>query len=72
MKTKNIKGVILKIDLSKAYDKVNWLYIWMLLTHLGFGIGFIRWVMSCITIVSFSILINGVDSPFFHVETGLH
>ena len=71
MKTKNIKGAILKIDLSKAYDKVSWLYIRMLLIHLGFGISFIRWIMNCITTVSFSVLINGVASPFFHAERDL-
>lgn len=60
----------MKIDLSKAYDKVIYLYIRMILTHLGFGIGFIMWIMSCITTVSFSMLINGVTSPFFHVERG--
>ena len=43
----------------------------MLLIHLGFGIAFVRWVMSCITTVSFSVLINGVASPFFHAERGL-
>ena len=35
MKNKQIKGAILKIDLSKAYDKVSWLYIHMLMNHLG-------------------------------------
>jgi len=71
MKTKNLRGAVLKIDLSKAYDKVSWLYIRMLLTHLGFGIDFIRWIMSCISTVSFSVLINGAASPFFHDERGL-
>ena len=71
MKTRNLKGAILKIDLSKAYDKVSWLYIHMLLIHLGFGIAFVRWIMSCNTTVSFSVLINGAASPFFHVERGL-
>ena len=71
MKTHKIKGSILKIDLSKAYDKVSWLYIHMLLIHLGFGIAFVRWIMSCITTVSFSVLINGAASPFFHAERGL-
>ena len=66
-----MNGVILKIDLSKAYDRVSWLYLRLLLTHLGFGISFIRWVMSCITTVSFSMLINGAASPFFHAERGL-
>jgi hypothetical protein len=53
IKTKNLKGTVLKIDLSKAYDRVNWLYIRLLLTHLGFGIDFIRWVMCFITTTSF-------------------
>ena len=48
MKAKKIKGAILKIDLYKAYNKVRWLYIRILLTHLGFGITFIRWIMSYI------------------------
>ena len=71
MKTKNIKGDILKIELPKAYGNVSWLYIHTMPTHIGFGIYFIRWIMSCITTVSFSVLINGVASPFFHVERGL-
>ena len=71
MKTKHIKGVVLKIDLTNAYDKVSWLYIRLLLTYLGFDIAFIRWVMTCITIMSFSVLINGATSPFFHAERGM-
>ena len=43
----------------------------MLLIHLGFGIAFVRWIMSCITTVSFFVLINGAASPFFHAERGL-
>ena len=68
---KNIKGLILKIDLSKAFDKVSWLYIKIILIHLGFPPTFIRWIMCCITYVSFSVLINGSASHFFHAERGL-
>lgn len=71
LKSHKLKGVILKIDFSKAYDKVSWVYIRIILTHLGFKIGFIRWIMSCITSVSFSVLINGSASPFFHAGRGL-
>lgn len=38
---------------------------------MGFNIGFITWVMSCISSVSFALLINGASSPFFHSERGL-
>ena len=71
IKLKKIKGVVLKIDLSKAYDRVNWLYIHLLMTHLGFHIDFIRWIMSCLTSTSFAVLINGATSHFFHFERGL-
>ena len=71
IKTRHRKGAVIKIDLSKAYDKASWLYLRLLLTHLGFNMDFIRWVMSCISSVSFVVLINGVASPFFHAERGL-
>lgn len=71
MQTKKIKCMILKVDLSKAFDQVRWLYIRMLLTHLGFPVGVIKWIMCCITNISFSVLINGFASPFFHSERGL-
>jgi len=71
MKKAKIKGAALKIDLSKAYDKVSWLFLRLILTHLGFHINVIRWIMSCITTVSFSVLINGSASPFFHSERGI-
>lgn len=71
MKAKDIKGLVIKLDISKSYDWVNSLYIRMLLTHLGFGITFIRWIMCFLTLVFFSLLINGETSPIFHHERGL-
>ena len=57
--------MVLKIDLSKAYDRVSWIYLQVILTKMGFGVPFITWVMSSLTSVSFSVLINGVASSFF-------
>ena len=71
MHTKKFKGVILKIDLAKAFDQASWLYIRVLLTHLGFPVQVINWIMCCITSVSFSILINGAATKFFHAKRGL-
>lgn len=69
--SKHLKSIILKIYLSKAFDRVSWLYIKMILIHLGFPYPYISWIMACITNPSFSILINGSASPFFHSERGL-
>lgn len=71
IKHKKIKGAILKIDLAKAFDKVNWIYIKMILIHLGFPPPFINWIMCCFNLASFSVLINGFASHFFHAERGL-
>eukprot|EP00253_Pinus_taeda_P004922 PITA_04922 len=69
--TKHHKSTLLKIDLSKAFDRVSWLYIKMILIHLGFPHPFINWIMACITTPTFSILINGSASHYFHSERGL-
>lgn len=71
MQSKQLKGKILKVDLSKAFNRVNLLYIRMLLTHLGFPFIFIKRIMSCISDVPFSVLLNGSPSPFFSAERGL-
>jgi len=71
IKTKRLKAMILNIDLAKAFDRTSWLYLRILLTHLGFPFSFIQWIMCCITNVSYSVLINGTASSFFHVERGL-
>eukprot|EP00253_Pinus_taeda_P026957 PITA_26957 len=71
MQSKKLKGMILKVDLSKAFDKASLLYIRMLLTHLGFPYMFIKWIMSCITDVAYNILLNGSPTPFFTAERGL-
>eukprot|EP00253_Pinus_taeda_P020940 PITA_20940 len=71
LQVKKQKGMILKVDLSKAFDRTNWLYLRLLLTHLGFPYNFIKWTMSCITDVSYSVLLNGEATSFFTSERGL-
>lgn len=65
------KGDVLKIDLSKAYDRISWTYLRMLLTHLGFKVDIISWIMGCISNASFVVLINGAASQFFRGQRGL-
>lgn len=66
-----LKGMILKVYLSKEFDRLSWLYIKMLLTNLGFPYEYIKWIMYCITNISSNVLVNGAASPFFHSERGL-
>lgn len=54
IKTKNKKALTLQADLSKAFDLVSWLYIRLILIHLGFSHGFVTRVMSYTNLTSFT------------------
>lgn len=49
----------LKIDLSKAYDRLEWGFLKAVLCKMGFASRWIHLMMSCARTVSYSILING-------------
>lgn len=61
LSTKRLKHpfLALKLDISKAFDKVKWNYIDDIMKGLGFNEKWCRWVMKCISSASYSILING-------------
>lgn len=48
-----------KTDISKAYDRVEWNFLEQAMVQLGFNHIWIRWVMSCVRSVNYSVLING-------------
>ena len=52
-------SLALKLDFSKAYDLVEWLFLQGIMQRMGFLKKWIDRVMNCVTTPSFSILING-------------
>jgi hypothetical protein len=40
-------AVVLKLDLSKAYDRVSWIYLRLLLMHIGFSYPIVEWITTC-------------------------
>ena len=62
----------LKLDISKAYDKVEWVFLEKLMEKLGFANRWISLINSCIRSVSFSILVNGEPHGHFTPNRGRH
>lgn len=62
---------MLKIDIRKAFDTVNWDFVLKLLEAQGYPTIFITWIRECITSPRFSISINGDLAGFFAGKKGL-
>jgi hypothetical protein len=60
-----------KLDLSKAYDRVDWSFLEKVLLRLGFQSSWVRWVMSCVTTVRYTVRLNGVPLEPFQPTRGL-
>jgi len=64
-------GMILKLDLSKAFDKLSWTYMKKMLNAYGFSPMWVRWIMSLISSTFFSILVNRIPSKPFSPSRGI-
>ena len=57
--------------MSKAYDRVEWKFLELMMKRMGFVDNWVALMMECISTVSYSILINGEPSSIIHPARGL-
>ena len=63
--------VAMKVDFQRAYDRVNWRFLKLVLEKFGFPSTFGNWITVCVSSVSTSILINGGKFDGFKPTRGL-
>lgn len=63
--------MLLKLDMSKTYDRVEYNYLKRVLVLLGFRANMIKLMMNCGRTTSFYVLINGVPKGLIQPSRGL-
>ncbi|CAL1371133.1 unnamed protein product [Linum trigynum] len=72
IKKQGKKGYMaLKVDMEKAYDRVEWPFLLAVLEKIGFNSTWRGWIRECLTSTSFSVLMNGTPSGYFSPTRGL-
>lgn len=62
---------MIKLDIQKAYDSLEWGFLEQVMLGLNFPEGFVEKIMMCLSTVSFSFLINGGSHGFIKGRRGL-
>ena len=55
----------IKLDMSKAYDRVEWPFLEKMMRKLGFQERWINLIMQCVTTVCYRIKVNGEYTDSF-------
>jgi exonuclease III len=71
LKSTKTPGMLIKLDLSKAFDKASWQYLRAILNSFGFDQDWVNWILNLTSSAFFSILVNGVPSRPFSASRGI-
>ena len=61
----------MKIDMHRAYDKVNRNFLKIVLLSMNFSNTWVNWIMECVTSIQYSLLVNGSPTQLFNSSRGL-
>lgn len=70
-RSKSTKEMAIKIDMNKAYDRVEWDFLEALLERLRFDRKWVDYIMACLTTVEFNLKLEGQTVDTFKPGRGL-
>ena len=61
----------IKLDMAKAYDKVEWHFLQAMMQKMGFCTKWINWITSCMKTITYFFNCNGKTKGFVTPERGI-
>ncbi|XP_071718961.1 secreted RxLR effector protein 78-like [Rutidosis leptorrhynchoides] len=70
MRSRN-SSILLKADFAKAFDSVNWKFLFSMMIRMGFGHKWVKWIETYLKSSTISILVNRSPTEEFKLERGI-
>ena len=67
----DLNGLIAFLDFQKAFDSLNWTFLFKTLREFNFGENFIKWVNTLYSNIESCVTNNGYSSTFFKLARGI-
>lgn len=70
-KKEKVENFALKLDMSKSYDRVEWVFVMRMMRQLGFNDRWLSLINRCINSVDYAVVLNGKRGLWFQSSRGL-